>query len=269
MSPAARSRQAGAAYLLLLVLMAAFTGLFAVALDHLVPAAAAHRAAAEGRVADLRLRAAADYARNGAFAANLTTLATRSNSPTTGTWRLDPYGSAADLRWQVTGRPRVLRVDSRGRDGRLGTADDVTFQLSEQSLGRARSRDHLRILRARIVAWQATGGSAAMSPAEVAALRAASRSYARARRDYAAADSGGRAALTAQMASDLAVIRALRTTYGIAFPTRVTGASGLMRAVGLADATAIDGWGRVLLWNEAIGVVSRGGDNRGGTDDDF
>ena len=109
----------------------------------------------------------------------------------------------------------------------------------------------------------------AMSPSDLATLRAATRTYGDARRDYDAASTSQRAALTATMTASLTTIRALRSSYGIAFPTRVTGNNGLMAKIGATNATAVDGWGRTLLWDEAVGVSSRGGDNRGGTSDDF
>ncbi len=261
--------ECGSAYLLLMVLVGAFSGLFAIALGTLVPPQAAHRGSAEQRLAWLRTAAADDYLRNGAFAANLPAFAARIAPPPSGSWRLDPYGAAVDFRWRASGQPRTLRVDCRGSDGRLDTADDLTFSLSEQQLGRDRSRDHLRVLRARIVAWQAGAGSTPMSGTDLAALRASSRSYVQARRAYATATTAERVALTATMNSSLATIRGLRSHHGIALPTRVTGGSGLMTAIGWPDSAAVDGWRRTLQWNEAVGVVSVGGDNRRGTDDDF
>lgn len=261
--------QAGAAYLLLMLLLGSLGGALALAVGGIVPPQAQHRGAAEARLADLRACAVEDFAQRGAFPQNLTTLGQHAWLPGNGAWRLDPYAALTDFRYTATGRPRTLRVVSRGVDGRLGNADDLQFALSEQLPGRARSRNHLRMLRAQIVAWQVAAAGGGMSPTDHAALVAAARDYAEALRAVLGTGGATRTALQARLATALATIRSVRSSYGIALPTRVTGGSGLMTRLGLPDSAAVDGWNRTLLWNEAVGVVSRGGDNRGGTDDDF
>ncbi|MGE3174643.1 MAG: hypothetical protein AB7O97_18570 [Planctomycetota bacterium] len=266
---AGRARERGVAYLLLMVVLAGFGTLLTVALPRQQSAAAGHLGTVERRLGDLRRAALRGHRQGGAFAASLDALATQAGLESAGAWRADPFAAGADLRYRVRGRPRQLTVQSRGPDGRYNTADDPRFDLSEQEVGRGAGRARLRLLRAQLVDWQATAGTAAMTPTDRQALQAAVGRTARARRTYVYADAAARAALDAAMAADLDSIRALRAAYGVAFPGRVTGTGGLMAAVGWSDALAVDAWGQSLLWDEALGVTSRGGDRRRSTPDDY
>ena len=51
-------------------------------------------------------------------------------------------------------------------------------------------------------------------------------------------------------------------------PRRATGPSGLIRALGLPDSSAIDGFGGTLS-TDRVGFLSNGMDGRDGTRDDF
>lgn len=211
--------------------------------------------------------ARAAFRRNGAFPTNLDNLATAAGIDRRGAWRIDPWYSPNDVDYR---RPSTgATVRSRGRDGRLATADDVQVAVFAEDLLRARQRGRLRILRA-ILLTSPYYHAATMSPADVAAMRAAMHAQTIARRAWLTANTTTRTVLQGTLTSSAATIASLRSTHGLpAIPTRVVGANGLMQRLGLPDSRATDGQNRTLLRDPTIGLIAAGYDRRRGTDDDM
>lgn len=207
------------------------------------------------------------FRRNGSFPTSLDNLATAAGIDRQGSWRIDPWLSPNDVDYR---RPATgANVRSRGRDGRLNTADDVQIAVIAEDLLRARQRGRLRMLRA-ILLTSSYFHAATMSPAEVSAMQAAMHTQAIAHRSWLTADAATRTALQGTLSSSAATITSLRSSHGLpAIPTRVVGANGLMQHLGLPDSRATDGQNRNLLRDPTIGLIAAGYDRRGGTDDDM
>lgn len=158
---------------------------------------------------------------------------------------------------------------STGPDRRLNTADDVTLTVDDEPLVRLRQRAELRVLRA-VLAASSLRTTWTMSAAENAAMRAAMRDYAAARRAWLTTDAAGRPALTTRMDDAQATVDALASAHGLpTMPTRLTGNSGLLQALGLTAARAVDGLGRALQIDPVLGFLASGSDRRRNTDDDM
>ena len=96
------------------------------------------------------------------------------------------------------------------------------------------------------------------------------RDYAIARRQWLTADAATRATLTTRMSTAAATVSAIAGAHGCApLPLAVTGAGGLMEGLGMPDGKAVDGLGAALLLDATVGVLARGSDATGGTDDDM
>ncbi len=109
-----------------------------------------------------------------------------------------------------------------------------------------------------------------MSAAEEASMVAAMRDYAIARRQWLTADATTRVTLTTQMNTAAATVSALASSHACTpLPPAVTGAGGLMEGLGMPDGKAVDGIGANLISNATVGVLARGADATGGTDDDM
>lgn len=207
------------------------------------------------------------FARNGVFPNNLANLATASGLPATGAWRLDPYGAVQDLDYRRTATG--VRIRSRGLDLRFNTADDVVVDVPAEDQLRVRQRARLRLLRA-LLAGSPHRHAVSMSPSEVDAMRSAMRTIALGKRAFRDADPIEQAALTVAMTAAQDDIADLRFLHGLpAMPTTLTGAGGLMEAIGRPDNLAVDGAGRALVFDASLGVVAVGWDRTGGTDDDM
>jgi len=225
-----------------------------------------------GTTAADNLQVAADaqrvaYRRDGAFAADLDALASTAGLAGDGAWRRDPYGAAQELDLQVSATGATVR--SRGVDGRLGTADDVTEFVAAEPLLRARQRPRLRLLRAVLLRSEFLLDGA-MTSGEQAQMRSALRGYATAQRRLLTSDAATRAALASEMLAHAATIDGLRGAYGLpAMPTSTTGAGGLSSRLGVPDARAVDGRGVTFASDPVLGWRALGGDGTGGTDDDM
>lgn len=271
MSAAGGHRAAGAergfALLVLLAVLGAGSVAILLAAQALVPTLADRTAIAQARLATAQDAVRTTYRRNGALPSDLDGLAAAAGLAVDGMWRVDPYGAAQDLDYAVTGG--AVRIRSRGPDGRLGTADDLRIDVAEETPLRARQRARLRLLRA-VLLRSPYRLAPTMTSADAAAMRAAMRDCAVARREWLTADAAARTALTTRMATAAATIANLATAHALPpLPPAVTGAGGLMNQLGMPDAKAVDGRGRPLAGEPSLGVVAVGADGTGGTDDDM
>lgn len=265
--PRTDGAEGGFALLVLLLVLGAGSVAIVLAAQALVPTLADRAATAEARLAIAQDAVRTAYRRSGAFPPDLAALAAAAGLAVDGAWRVDPYGAAQDLDYAVTGS--AVRLRSRGPDGRLGTADDLRSDVAEETPLRDRQRARLRLIRA-VLLRSPYRLAATMTAADVAAMRAAMRDHALARREWLTADAAARAALTARMASAAAAIANLATAHALPpLPPAVTGAGGLMNQLGLPDARAVDGRGRPLAGEPSLGVVAVGSDGIGGSDDDM
>ncbi len=261
-----RRREGGFALLFLMVALAATGGVVALMLGKGTALRAELAGVAEQRLALVRVNAAAAFEQNGAFPAGLTALATATGLDAAGTWRIDPYGMGQDLRWTTAGTPVVLTVRSVGPDGLNATADDLLFALDSQVMGRDRTRERLRIIRAKLLR-SAYRDAGSMSAGDRANLRTWQRQYVAARRSYLHASTAQRTALDAQMTTLETNITNLCAAHGC--PPLPATVGAIMAGIGLPPTMAVDGFGRNMLRNLAVGVVSAGGDGTGGTVDDM
>ncbi|MBL8750058.1 MAG: hypothetical protein JNK78_12915, partial [Planctomycetes bacterium] len=262
-----RPGQRGFALLALLGLVGMFgIGALLVA-QRLVPTSAQFADDAEDNVVTVERAARVAFRRNGAFPANLASLAAAAGLDSTARWRTDPWLPPTDLDWR---RPSTgATVRSRGADRRLGTVDDVTATILAEDLVRARQRGRLRMLRAVLLRSQYFF-AAGMGATEIAAMRTAMHQNATARRSWVTADTTARVALQATLDDSAATIAGLRSAYSCpAIPTRIVGAGGLMTALGIPDSRAVDGIGRRLVRDVSLGVAATGYDRRRNTDDDM
>jgi len=263
----ARRDERGFALLALLAVVGVASVGAIVAVQRLVPAASRNVVDTEDRLDTVTRSARFAFRRNGAFPANLNTLATVAGLDTRATWRTDPWMPPNDLNYRVTNT--ALTVRGRGADRRLNTADDRTVVVATENLVRARQRGRERMIRAVLLRSQYCW-SATMSPAACDAMRAAVRDNARARRAWLTADAATRTTLQATLTSTASTVAALRATWSLsAPPTRIVGAGGLMQRLGMPDTRATDGLGRRFVRDVTLGVVATGADRRGGTDDDM
>lgn len=232
--PRTDGAEGGFALLVLLLVLGAGSVAIVLAAQALVPTLADRAATAEARLAIAQDAVRTAYRRSGAFPPDLAALAAAAGLAVDGAWRVDPYGAAQDLDYAVTG-----------------------------------SAVRLRLIRA-VLLRSPYRLAATMTAADVAAMRAAMRDHALARREWLTADAAARAALTARMASAAAAIANLATAHALPpLPPAVTGAGGLMNQLGLPDARAVDGRGRPLAGEPSLGVVAVGSDGIGGSDDDM
>ena len=230
-----------------------------------------------GATADLPLRtehnlhtAAAAVRRSflddGAFAGTLDEAAIAGGLDPRGSWRLDPWrGIDLEYRNDASGR----RLRSRGPDGRRNTADDATVVIAAEPIVRRRQRGRLRLLRA-VLLRSPFCLAATMTPADHDSMRTALREHAIARRRWLGADAATRATLQVTLDASEAAVAALRATHALPLPpTQLTGAGGLLALLGVPDTRGVDGNGRMLLADPVLGVMARGYDRQGGTDDDM
>lgn len=260
-------RDGGFALLVLLGILGVGSLGIVLAVEQFLPPLADRAKRVEANLVAVTEAAREAYLRNGAFPANLNTLANAGGFPVDGRWRLDPFGAVQDLGYTVarTG----LTVRSRGTDGRLNTADDVVFSVPNEDELRRRQRARLRLLRALLVR-SPYRYKASMSASEVAQMRAAMRDAAAAKREWREADTARRAELTIVLTDSQDTVNDLRFLHGLTqMPTRLTGATGLMQNIGTYDARARDGANRALVLDPLLGVVATGTDRTGGTDDDM
>lgn len=259
--------EGGFALLVLLVLVGAFGAVMAVAVNRLAPADSGAQERTIERLELVRARALHAWFATGAFPGGLDQLAAAAGLPADGAWRADPLAPGEELDYRVV--QRDLRVRSRGPDRRLGTADDVVVLQPAQESGRARSRNRLRLLRAALLA-SPYRRSQAMTAAQHGAVRADARSIAVLRRRLVHADATARPAMQQAIADAAARIAATCAAAGCpTLPSRLTGGAGLLAGLGLPDGLGVDGFGRAMDVDAAIGFLSRGADGRRGTDDDF
>lgn len=254
--------------LLALLLLVGVGGLVAIAAVEQVVAPDADQAVASAeRLAETAGAARRAFRAAGAFPSRLDTLAAAAGMATDGPWRSDPFRPGRDLDYRV--RSRDVTVRSAGPDRRLNTADDVAFAVDDEPLVRLRQRARLRVLRA-VFAASAYRTTWMMSSAENAAMRAAMRDYAAAKRAWLTTDAAGRVLLQQRLDDAEAAVDALVIAHGLrSLPARLTGGSGLLSVLGLSTARAVDGTGAALLLDPVVGFVARGSDRTRNTDDDM
>lgn len=259
--------QAGFALLVMLALVGIGSVGVLLAVQTFLPPLSDVNARVEANLGVVESAAREAFERSGAFPADLAALATASGLPTDGGWRNDPWGAAQDLDYRLMASG--LRIRSRGVDRRLGTADDVQFDVPAEGLVRVRQRARLRLLRA-LLLRSPFRSAGTMSVGEQASMRTAMHDYAAARREWLTADTAARALLTTRMAAATVTINALVAAHACpALPVALTGAGGLMEQLAVPDTCGVDGLGRALLANAALGVIAAGNDRVGGTNDDM
>lgn len=261
------SGSSGFALLVLLMLMATASVAAISLAQRALPPLALQRTDADDHLTTARLGLGHAYRRQGAFPTSLDSLAGTAGLPVAGRWRIDPYGHAADLDYTRPAGNGQLR--SRGPDRQLGTADDVVLTAAAEVPLRARQRGRLRLLRALLFRSQyRTNGT--MNAAQTAAMAQAMNQLAAARRAWLTTPAADRPALALAIASATTTIGDLCRVHGCTqLPVALTGASGLLTAIGSSDAMAIDGRGRQLLLDPGLGILAAGNDMQRGTDDDM
>lgn len=266
-SPSSNQRERGFALLALLAVIGAGSMLLLVAVQRLVPPQARHVRIAAGNLATCTSAAEFAFRRNGAFPTSFDLLAAAAGLDPTGPWRRDPFGAAQDFVWSRNGTRLQLR--SRGLDRRANTADDVLATVPAERGVRLRQRGRLRLVRALLtVSPYRLSGS--MTVGDRSAMRAAMRELAIVQRLWLGADTTTRSLLTARRSAATTAIDTLVATNACAsLPSALFGPSGLMASLGLPDTYARDGLGRNLAGHTGLGVVARGNDRTGGTDDDM
>lgn len=266
-SSASNGPQRGFALLALLAVVGAGSMLLVVAAQRLVPPQGQQVRVAAGNLATCVAAAELAFHRNGAFPTSFDQLALAAGLEPTGSWRRDPFGAAQDFVWSRNGTRLLLR--SRGIDRRANTADDVTATVPAERGVRLRQRGRLRLLRA-LLAVSPYRQSGAMTAGDRSAMRAAMRDLAIVQRLWLGADATTRTLLAARRSTATSTIDTLATANACtALPSALFGPSGLMASLGLPDTYAKDGLGRNLARHPSLGVVARGNDRAGGTDDDM
>lgn len=262
----AASRESGFALLVMFGIIASASLGIVLAVQALAPLADNSRRVDRGLV--FVEQAARDgFRQRGAFPPTLGGLAAASNGVTLARWRIDPWGSAQELDYGTVGTS--LRVRSRGVDGALGTGDDLQATVPVEGLVRVRQRARLRLIRAAL-ARSPYRWSASMSPTDEADMLAALRDYATAKRQWLTADAATRSVLSSQMTAAANTVSTLAAAHSCTpLPPAVTGAGGLMEGLGMPDGKAVDGLGATLISDSTVGVLARGADATGGTDDDM
>lgn len=257
----------GFVLLVMLGVLAAGSLAIVLAVQSTVPVAAERAPAADERLIAAQAALRVAYRRSGAFPASLDALASAAALPLQGDWRLDPWGQPQDLGYSTAASGATVR--SRGVDGVLNTTDDLAFAVPTEPQLRARQRGRLRLLRAQLLR-SSYRWSAAMTPTAQAQMRTAMRTLAVNQRRWLTATPTERAAITAVNSSAAAVVHGLRTTYSLPpLPPSLTGAGGLMQMLGTSDTRAVDGAGAPMRLDTDLGIVARGADGTGGTDDDM
>lgn len=260
-------REAGFALLVLLAIVAAGSMTILLAVRAFVPPLAGQAARVDASIAEIERAAREAFERNGSFPADLTSLAAVAGLEAGGAWRIDPLGFAQDYDYRI--RSGDLQISSRGADHRLGTADDVVCTIDGEMPLRLRQRARLRLLRA-LLTVSPYRAAASMSSADRTAMRAAMREQAICRRQWYGTPVAGRAALTARMTTASTTVATLAAAHGCpSLPVAIVGAGGLMQQIGASDSSAVDGLGRPLAGDAVLGVIARGSDGTGGTDDDM
>lgn len=257
----------GFVLLVMLGVLAAGSLAIVLAVQSTAPVAAERAIATDERLGVTQGALRVAYRRSGAFPASLDALAVATALPVQGDWRLDPWGQAQDLGYTTAATGATVR--SRGVDGALHTTDDLAFAVAAEPQLRARQRGRLRLLRAQLLRspyrW-----SAAMSASAQIQMRSAMRTLAINTRKWLTATPGERTTIAAANSAAAAVIQGLRTTYSLPpLPPSLTGAGGLMQMLGTSDGRAVDGAGAPLRLDSDLGVMARGADGTGGTDDDM
>jgi hypothetical protein len=257
----------GFALLVLLGVVATASLAIVLAVNRFVPVLAVRTRHAIEHLDRAQVALATGHRRSGAFPADLDAVAVAAGLDAAGAWRVDPYGEGRDLDYVTTAAGATLR--SRGLDRNLGTADDIVSQLPLERQLRLGQRSRLRLLRALLTA-SPYRTMPTMSAGERTSLRAAMREQAICRRRWLGADAAARAALTMRLSTATATVTALCLAHGAtALPVALTGAGGLITAIGALDLAAVDGAGRPLVADPVLGIVAVGGDGTGGTDDDM
>ena len=262
----AGGRQQGFAVLMLLLVVGVLASLAGIA-AWTVPALGRGRLpAGQELLARLAGETRAQVALTRVAPRDLDSLLANATGCSAGLTSIDPFGGGRTLGYAVAGPLVTLR--SRGPDGRLGTADDLLETLSTEPACRAATRSRLRLLRARYLTSRyvfypgSKAGDRVLLSSELS-------SWAAARRELAQA-SGARASELSQRIADAAArVRAVLLAAGApAAPTQLTGGAGLLAALGLPDALAVDGFGNPLL-PAVAGFASAGADGVPDTADDL
>lgn len=259
----------GFALIALLLFIAAGTAVLAALAGQLHVSEGGRSTTCELRAQTVVAAAADHHRRYRSFPATIDSLATTPVLDPNGDWRFDPFGGAQQLTLGRNGQPVVLTVTSRGRDQRLGTADDLIASIDDHQPARQVTRARLRLLRAAYLRSPYMDG-ALMTPAERAAMRQAVRTYARAQRALLFADTAGKAVLTTQRDAAAATIAGLQSLHALPPPpANATGVGGLLEQLSLPDALGTDAWGGTLVVSRNVGFLCVGGDRLAGGDDDF
>ncbi|MFY9344417.1 MAG: hypothetical protein WAT39_18130 [Planctomycetota bacterium] len=209
------------------------------------------------------------FRRNGVFPADLAAVSAAGGLELQGTWRIDPFGGGQDLGYTTGATAATVR--GRGSDGVLNTGDDATFTVAAEPQVRMRQRLRLRLIRAvhllRLLTLDTANGLPNLSRA---AMRTATRDWARCRRQWLTATAAERATLTTLMNGAVTTVTGAIGPAGVAaVPTSATGAGGYMEWLVLPDARGVDGIGQLLRVVVPMGATAIGRDGTGGTDDDM
>ena len=259
--------EAGFALLVLLAAIGAGSLLLLVAVPQLSPVQTRRTAEAEAHLAETLTAVRTAHLRFGAVPADLDALAAAAGLDPNGAWRLDPFGAAQELGYVVG--PNGAELLSRGRDGVLGTPDDLRVLAVGETMRRIRQRGRLRLLRA-VLSQSEFRLSPTMLAFDLLGLREALRDAARAKREWLTASAAQRLALGAELSAAGLLLQTLSLLHGLVpLPTVVTGPGGLANRLGMPDDRFTDLCGGTLRLDPVLGVVAPGSDGIGGTDDDM
>lgn len=253
----------GFALLFMMILIGAAGGVFLLAVESFVAVGADRAGRAASSLAELRRAAHDIYLRTGTAPASAAATVTAAGlRPEV---QIDPYGWNADFGW--TNSATAITIRSRGEDRVLGNADDPLATVPLQEPGRASTRHRLRLLRAQLLR-SPYRLQLSMSAADQANLRSWTRQYAQACRRWIL-EPANQVVLSATMVTMQTQIAALCAGHGCApLPASVTGVGGIMTGIGNVDARAVDGFGRGLQRDAAVGLKSSGADGAPGSPGD-
>lgn len=264
-SPTRGGSEPGFALLALLLVVGVGSLAIVLAAQQFVPALADRVQRTEGSLAQLAAAAREGFLASGALPNQLDTLAAQTGWETQGEWRVDPWGWGQEF--VLTNSATAARVQSRGPDGALGTADDVAFQVPLEPLVRLRQRDRLRLVRAvyvrqlqaavdaAAVAAAGAGGSSNGRGAERASARARTRANANSNVQGGGGGGGaGSAAPTGLAGAVRLYASAKRQWCGADAQTRVQLAASMATAAATVTACQV-----FASWSQPVAVTGAGG----------
>lgn len=182
--------------------------------------------------------------------------------------RIDPFGGGADLGYGPPGATTVT-ITSRGPDRLADTNDDISEAHDARNPGRARSRNRLRLWRARFYLSDYLSAPS-MTAQDRKEIRERMRWIAIKMRWTYHSPRPVQNRLRRDVRKLRAELHALLAHHKVQkVPKKATGPKGLAQSLGLPDALAVDGLANTFSTDREVGFSSDGLDLKHGTRDDF